>query len=111
PLATTISTRECAPVMAGMRLRAGKTGSGKGAGRMVSQAIATTRAIHTEANILVRGDSSFGNRAVIRACRRGKAEFSLVMTKNAAIRRAIEAIEESAWTPVRYPNAVQDPDT
>src|SRR5918995_1028897 len=33
PLATTISTEHCAPVIAGMRLRAGKTGSGKGAGR------------------------------------------------------------------------------
>ena len=33
PLAATISTQRCAPVIAGMRLRAGKTGSGKGAGR------------------------------------------------------------------------------
>ena len=32
PLATTISTPGSAPVIAGMRLRAGKTGSGKGAG-------------------------------------------------------------------------------
>ena len=68
PLATTISTPTSAPVIAGMRLRAGKAGSGKGAGRMVSQAIATTRAIEPDANILVRGDSAFGNRAVIRAC-------------------------------------------
>jgi hypothetical protein len=39
PLATTISTEHSAPVIAGMRLRAGKTGSGKGAGRMLAQAI------------------------------------------------------------------------
>jgi hypothetical protein len=32
PLATTISTPACAPVIAGMRPRAGKTGSGKGGG-------------------------------------------------------------------------------
>src|SRR5690606_33383653 len=44
PLATTISTAGSAPVIAGMRLRAGKTGSGKGAGRMVAQAIRTARA-------------------------------------------------------------------
>ncbi|MCV7069487.1 IS1380 family transposase, partial [Mycobacterium rufum] len=44
PLATTISTPGAAPVIAGMRLRAGKTGSGKGAGRMVAQAITTARA-------------------------------------------------------------------
>ena len=38
PLATTISTEAAAPVIAGMRLRAGKADSGKGAARMVAQA-------------------------------------------------------------------------
>ena len=33
------------------------------------------------------------------------------MTRNTAIERAIAAIPEAAWTPVRYPGAVQDPDT
>src|SRR6187455_2303179 len=111
PLATTISTTHAAPVIAGMRLRAGKTGSGKGAGRMVAQAIVTARAAGATGKILVRGDSAYGNRAVVRACRRGKAEFSLVMTKHPAITRAIAAIPDTAWTPVRYPGAVQDPDT
>src|SRR4051794_22065737 len=69
PLATTISTQHSAPVIAGMRLRAGKTGSGKGAGRMVAQAIATARAAGATGKILVRGDSAYGNRAVVRACR------------------------------------------
>ena len=44
PLAATISTPDGAPVIAGLRLRAGKTNSGKGAGRMVAQAISTARA-------------------------------------------------------------------
>ena len=70
PLATTISTEHSAPVLAGMRLRAGKTGSGKGAGRMVAQAIATARAAGATGKILVRGDSAYCNRAVVRACRR-----------------------------------------
>lgn len=43
PLATAISTDTAAPVIAGMRLRAGKAASGKGAGSMVAQAIATAR--------------------------------------------------------------------
>src|SRR3954464_10823220 len=111
PLATTISTAQSAPVIAGMRLRAGKTGSGKGAGRMVAQAIATARAAGATGKILVRGDSAYGSRAVVRACLRGTAEFSLVMTKNPAIARAIAAIPDTAWTPVRYPGAVRDPDT
>jgi hypothetical protein len=111
PLATTLSTDLAAPVIAGMRLRAGKTGSGKGAGRMVAQGIATARAAGATGTILVRGDSAYGSRAVVRACRRTGAHFSLVLTKNTAVQKAIDAIDEDAWTPVRYPGAVQDPDT
>ena len=57
PLAATISTDTAAPVIAGMRLRAGRSGSGKGAARMVAQAIATARAAGVTGQILVRGDS------------------------------------------------------
>ena len=39
------------------------------------------------------------------------AQFSLVMTRNPAIDRAIAAIADDAWTPVSYPGAVRDPDT
>ncbi len=111
PLATTISTPSAAPVIAGMRLRAGKTGSAKGAGRMVAQAISTARAAGARGPILVRGDSAYGNRKVVRVCVRHGAQFSLVMTRNAAVDRAIAAIEQTAWTPVSYPGAVRDPDT
>ena len=111
PLAATISTAGCAPVIAGMRLRAGKTGSGKGAGRMVASAIGTARAAGAREQILVRGDSAYGSRAVVAACMRHGAQFSLVMTRNPAVERAIAAIDESAWTPVCYPGAVRDPDT
>lgn len=44
PLATTISTRQGAPLLAGVRLRAGKAGSGKGAASMLRDAIRTARA-------------------------------------------------------------------
>jgi hypothetical protein len=111
PLVTTISTPGHAPVIAGMRLRAGKTGSGKGAGRMVAQAISPARAARADAQILVRGDSAYGNRAVVTACVRHDVQFSLVMTRNTAVERAIAVIDEDAWTPVRYPGAVRDPDT
>ncbi|MCV7356074.1 IS1380 family transposase [Mycolicibacterium fluoranthenivorans] len=111
PLATTISTASSAPVIAGMRLRAGKANSGKGAARMVAQAISTARAAGASGKILVRGDSAYGNRKVVAACVRAGAQFSLVMTRNPAIDRALAAIDDDAWTPVSYPGAVQDPDT
>ena len=111
PLATIISTATRAPVISGMRLRAGKTTSARGAGRMVAQAISTARDLGANRNILVRGDSAYGNRKVVRACVGAGAQFSLVMTRNAAVDRAINAIDDEAWTPVSYPGAVRDPDT
>ena len=111
PLATTISTAGSAPVIAGMRLRAGRTGSAKRAGRMVAQAIGTARAAGVSGPLLVRGDSAYGNRAVVRTCLRVGAQFSLVMTRNPAVDRALATIDEEAWTPVSYPGAVRDPDT
>ncbi|MFZ1176375.1 MAG: IS1380 family transposase [Mycobacterium sp.] len=111
PLAATISTDTAAPVIAGMRLRAGRSGSGKGAARMVAQVVATARAAGVTGQIMVRGDSAYGTRAVVGACRRAGVRFSLVLTKNSAVQKAIDAIDENAWTPVRYPGAVRDPDT
>jgi hypothetical protein len=111
PLATTISTAGGAPVLAGIRLRAGKAGSGRGAASMVREAIGTARAAGASGTILVRGDAAYGTAAVATACVQAAAQFSLVLTKNAAVNRAITAISEDAWTPVRYPGAVEDPDT
>ena len=111
PLATTLSTPSAAPVVAGIRLRAGKAGSGKGAASMVTEAISTARAAVSGCEILVRGDSSFGNSHVVAAARTGGARFSVVLNKTRAVNRAIAAIDQDAWTPVHYPGAVEDPDT
>ncbi|TDO51628.1 DDE family transposase [Kribbella sp. VKM Ac-2527] len=111
PLATTISTEQGAPVVAGIRLRGGKTGSGKGAASMVREAIKVARAAGATGEILVRGDSAYGNSAVVAACVKAGVWFSVVLTKNPAVQRAIDTIADDAWTPVRYPGAVLDPDT
>ena len=111
PLVTTISTGTSAPVIAGIRLRAGKAGSGKGAASMVTEAINTAKAAGAT-NILVRGDSAYGNGKVIAAVRARPARSSrFVLTKNQSVNRAIGAIADDAWTPVHYPGAVTDPDT
>ena len=111
PLATTISTADGAPVLAGIRLRAGRAGSGKGAASMVGEAIGTARAAGATGDILVRGDSAYGNSAVVGACIKAGVRFSLVLAKNPAVNRAIASITEDSWTPVHYPGAVLDPDT
>nr|WP_202897522.1 IS1380 family transposase [Actinopolymorpha pittospori] len=111
PLATTISTSQGAPVVAGIRLRAGRAASGKGAASMVAEAIATARVAGASGEILVRGDSAYGNHAVVAACVKAGARFSVVLTKNPAVTAAIASIPDDAWTPVHYPGAVTDPDT
>ena len=45
---------------------------------------------------MVRGDSTFGTQKVITTCGEEGAEFSLVMSRNSRISRAIEAIDEAA---------------
>ena len=111
PLATTISTADGAPVVAGIRLRAGRAGSGKGAASMVREAIGTARAAGASGQILVRGDSAYGNSAMVGACVQAGVRFSVGLTKNRAVHRAIATITDDAWTPVHYPGAVLDPDT
>ena len=111
PLATTISTDTGAPVIAGIRLRAGRAGSGKGAASMVRDGIGTARAAGATGEILVRGDSAYGNSAVVGACVKAGVRFSLVLAKNPAVAAAIATISEDAWTPVHYPGSVVDPDT
>jgi len=110
PLATTISTPRSAPVVAGIRLRAGRAGSGRGAGSMVTEAINTAKAAGAK-DILVRGDAAYGSSAVISAALRAKVTFSLVLTRQPSVNRAIDSIPADAWVPVQYPGAVKDPDT
>src|SRR5512132_3288955 len=111
PLATTISTTRGAPVLAGIRLRAGRAGSGKGAASMVAEAIRLARTAGATGEIVVRGDSAYGNHTVAGACLAAGARFSLVLVKNHAVTRAIGSIPDHVWTPVQYPGAVLDPDT
>jgi len=110
PLATTLSTATGAPVIAGIRLRAGKAGSGRGAASMVAEAILLARACGATGKILVRGDSAYGNSSVVAACVKHGASFSVTLVRNAAVDAAIAAIPGDGWTPVRYPGAVPDPD-
>jgi hypothetical protein len=112
PLAVTISTETAAPVVAGVRLRAGRAGSAKGAASMVTEAINTAEDCGAQAqDILVRGDSAYCSGKVITAVVRAGAKFSFAMARNPAVDAAIGSIADPQYTPVHYPGAVTDPDT
>jgi hypothetical protein len=112
PLAVTISTPRAAPVVAGVRLRAGRAGSGKGAASMLTEAVNTAVAAGADpASILVRGDSAYCGGAAVAAVVKTGARFSFTIARNSAVDAAIGTIPDEAYTPVRYPGAVLDPDT
>jgi Transposase DDE domain group 1 len=112
PLAVTICTDAAAPVLAGVRLRAGRAGSAKGAASMLTEAINTATAAGARAeNILVRGDSAFCSGKVVAAVVKAGAAFSFAIACNPAVDAAIASIPDQAYTPVHYPGAVTDPDT
>ena len=48
---------------------------------------------------------------MIGACLDEQVEFSLTLSRNRRVTKAIEAIDDDAFTPVHYPGAVEDPDT
>src|SRR3954449_9631266 len=66
PLAVTISTETAAPVVAGVRLRAGRAGSAKGAASMLTEAVNTAKDAGARVGkILVRGDSAYCSGKVV----------------------------------------------
>jgi hypothetical protein len=58
--------------------------------------------------LVVRADSAFYSRKVIRACRRGGARFSVTIRVDKKVKRSIEAIPADAWVEIEYPQPVWD---
>jgi len=109
----TVSTAVSAPVILSQRLRKGSTGSARGAKRLVTDALATLRALQPDdaGPVLVRMDSAFYAAAPIGAAIRTGAMVSVTVRQDPKVKAAIAAINEDAWTPIAYTDAVYDEDT
>lgn len=107
-LIAALSTPSRAPVIVATRLRRGSANSARGAKRLVADALKTSRACGASGLLVVRADSAFYGSDVVAAIRRAKARFSITARQDVAVRRAIAAIDEDAWTTIRYPHAVFD---
>ena len=84
------------------RMRGGNAGAARGAGSFVRETISRIRHAGATGKLTFRADSAFYSRAFVTACRDHDVAFSVTVNKNTAIRRAIEAIDESAWMPIPY---------
>ncbi|MGI5142106.1 IS1380 family transposase [Streptomyces sp. CA-106110] len=111
PLLATICTPTSRPVIATVRMRRGKAADSRGAPKLVSEALATAREAGCTGLRILRADSQFYNAGVIAACRRAGARFSLTTGMNPSIKRAIAAIDDTAWQQITYPTAVPDPES
>ncbi len=101
-----LSTPIVAPVIAAARLRKGNTASAKGSGRLLAQAIKTSRRAGVTGRILARADSAHYTHGFVAAALRAKIWFSVTARMNKRVKAAITAIPNDAWTPIKYPNAV-----
>ncbi|MEV6013894.1 IS1380 family transposase [Streptomyces sp. NPDC051976] len=111
PLLATICTPHTRPVIATVRMRRGKAADSRGAPKFVSEALATAVEAGCTGMRILRADSQFYNAAVIAACRRAGAHFSITTGMNPSIKRAVLAIPDTAWQQITYPTAVPDPAT
>ncbi len=107
-LAATVCTLQAAPVIAAVRLRGGTANSARGAASLVAEAIGAAREAGCSGTLIVRGDSAYYSGAVVAACRRANARFSLTVTMGSKVKAAIAAIDADAWRPICYPNAIWD---
>jgi hypothetical protein len=108
-LLAVLSTPLSAPVIAATRLRKGSTNSARGAGKFLTDTLATARRITGAAGVvLVRADSAYYGCDLVHACRRAGARFSVTARLTPTVVKAITSIDDRTWTPIRYPNAIYD---
>jgi hypothetical protein len=103
-----VSTPLSGPVIAATRLRKGPSNSARGAAGFVSETIRTARACGASGLLVLRADSAFYGADVINSCRALGARFSITKRMNASVKATIARIDEDAWTPTSYPQAVWD---
>jgi hypothetical protein len=107
-LLAVVSTPLAAPLIAATRLRKGSTNSARGAAKLLTDALATVRRAGAAGLVIVRADSAYYGYDIIDACRRAGARFSVTARLTRTVVTAIASIDEQAWTPIRYPNAIYD---
>ena len=109
-LLATVSTTASAPVIVAQRLRKGSCGSPRGAKRLVTDALKTTRRLTDghHGRPLVRADSAFYGHAVVGAAIRASADVSVTVRLDPKVKAAIATIDDDAWTPIEYTDALYD---
>jgi hypothetical protein len=84
------------------RLRGGNAHSGRGAASFLTETFNRVRAAGATGALTLRADSGFYNHKVVDTCRAADVRYSITAKLYQGLHQVIEAIDESAWTPIRY---------
>jgi Transposase DDE domain group 1 len=87
------------------RQRTGKANTARGIVRFVQELLGRLRRAGASGRITFRADSGFYNHALLGLLDRKQVDDTITVRSNAAIRRAITAIGEDAWTAIDYPDS------
>lgn len=97
-----LATRAATGEILHTRMRKGSANTARGAQRFVRETIGRIRRAGATGPLLIRADSGFWGRNILKACRDHEVRFSVTVRNVAKVRAAIEAIPETAWTPIAY---------
>jgi Transposase DDE domain group 1 len=98
-LATRADTREVLHI----RLRKGSANTQKGILRFCDELIARVNRAGASGIKLLRADSGFWNTKVFKRLEKAGWQYSIGVRMQKGIRNAVEAIDESAWQTIEYP--------
>ena len=111
PLVAALSSPLARPVVAGIRLRKGKSADVRGGAHFLAEALTTARDAGATGQIVVRADSKFYTAEVVAAAMRAGAFVSITTGSNPSVNAAIAQIPETGWTAIHYPDAFVDEET
>jgi hypothetical protein len=84
------------------RQRGGNANSSRGAASFLTESFNRVRAAGATGPLTLRADSGFYNYKVVDACRAAEVRYSITAKLYPALKKEIEAIDESAWKPIPY---------
>lgn len=83
-------------------LRGGAAGPARGAKSFLTETISRLRAAGSTGELTVRADSAFHSKVGLGTANKFGMRLSVTARQDKKIRAALDAIDESAWTPIPY---------
>ena len=84
------------------RLRKGRANTARGAAHFLRETVSRARYAGATGELTVRADSGFYTHDIVAVCRQTKVRFSITIRQHPNVRKLIEAILETEWTPIPY---------